>query len=118
MAAAMERATGRAPGLAPRLRRLPRRTVLGHEVAVAGTHLSRLLGLALLTRAGAGGGLLLPGCRSVHTFGMRFPLDLVFLDAEGAEIELRRAVRPGRFAAERDAWAVLELPTGAGVGSR
>jgi uncharacterized protein len=79
---------------------------------VALSRRARLLGLALLDRRAAGAGLLLPGCRSVHTFGMRFPLDLVFLDLELREVSLRHAVPPGRVAFERRAQAVLELPTG------
>jgi uncharacterized membrane protein (UPF0127 family) len=46
----------------------------------------------------------------VHTFGMRFPLDLVFLDLELRRISVRRAVPPRRVAFERRARAVLELP--------
>ena len=41
---------------------------------------------------------------------MRFPLDLVFLDAEGRVVELRRAVPPGRFIRCSGAMAVLEFP--------
>jgi uncharacterized membrane protein (UPF0127 family) len=82
---------------------------------VAVTRLSRLLGLALLERDAAGPGLLLPSCRSVHTFGMRFALDLVFLDAELEPVSVRRAVHPGRFATDRRARAVLELPALGGV---
>jgi uncharacterized protein len=70
----------------------------------------RFLGLTLLDRRSAGAGLLLPGCRSVHTFGMRFPLDLVFLDVDLRPVSLRRAVPPGRFAFDWRARAVLELP--------
>jgi uncharacterized membrane protein (UPF0127 family) len=77
---------------------------------VALSRRARLLGLALLDRRAAGPGLLLPGCRGVHTFGMRFPLDLVFLDFELRVVSLRRAVPPGRLAFERRAQAVLELP--------
>jgi uncharacterized protein len=79
---------------------------------VALSRRARLLGLALLDRRDAGTGLLLPGCRGVHTFGMRFPLDLVFLDCELRQVSLRRAVPPGRVAFERRAQAVLELPAG------
>ena len=86
--------------------------ILGFTVPVATSMSSRLLGLALLRRGRAGPGLLIPRCRSVHTFGMRFPLDLVFLDFELREVSLRRAVRPGRVAFERRAQAVLELPAG------
>ena len=63
-----------------RFRRLERTELLGFDVPVATTRLSRLLGLALLGRERAGAGLLIPRCRSVHTFGMLFPLDLLFLD--------------------------------------
>lgn len=78
---------------------------------VATTLASRLLGLALLERDAVPAGLLIPRCRSVHTFGMRFELDLVFLDARGRVIELRRAVAPGRAARCSRAAAVLELPS-------
>ena len=94
-----------------RFRRLQRTGLLGLEVPVATTRLSRLLGLALLPRRRAGAGLLIPRCRSVHTFGMRFPLDLLFLDLEGQVIELRRAVPPSRLVRCPGAMAVLELPS-------
>ena len=63
-----------------RFRGLPTTRVCGRCVPIAATRVSRLLGLALLEREAAGPGLLIPRCRSVHTFGMRFALDLVFLD--------------------------------------
>ena len=72
---------------------------------------ARLLGLALLGRGQAGAGLLIPHCKSVHTFGMRFALDIVFLDEEGRPLAVRRGVPPRRFASNRNAAAVLELPT-------
>jgi hypothetical protein len=52
----------------------------------------------------------LPGCRGVHTFGMRFPLDLVFLDLDWRPVSVRQGVPPRRFASDRGAEAVLELP--------
>ena len=78
-------------------------------VPVATSVRARLLGLAFLDRAQAPPGLLIPRCRSVHTFGMRFPLDLHFLDAQGHEVSVRAGVRPGRLARERRACSVLEL---------
>jgi len=77
---------------------------------VACTLRARLLGLAHLDRDQAGPGLLIPRCSSVHTFGMRFPLDLHFLDARGECLEVRRAVPPRRVASYRGANAVLEIP--------
>jgi uncharacterized protein len=107
--------TGAAPAEPPtvprRLRRLPWAAVAGHRVRVAERPLPRLLGLALIDRGRAGSGLLIPRCRSVHTFGMRFALDLVFLDRGGSVISQRRGVRPGHVAVERRAASVLEIPS-------
>jgi uncharacterized protein len=86
--------------------------VCGRRVPVAVTRTSRLLGLALIDRDHAGPGLLIPRCRCVHTFGMRFELDLVFLDEATQPVSVRRSVRPRRFAMARRARGVLELPAG------
>src|SRR5512133_707915 len=102
---------------ARRLRRLPRTELLGREVAVARGMRARLLGLALLPREHAGAGLLIPRCRSVHTFGMRFALDLVFLDADGGSLCEARGVPPRRIVRCGAAAAVLELPAGMGRGA-
>src|SRR5215211_4536636 len=60
-----------------RLRRFePRPLGRGLRLLVARSRLARLLGLALLARAPPGCALLLPRCRSVHTAGMRFALDI------------------------------------------
>jgi trehalose synthase len=97
-----------------RLRKLPTRLVLGREIPVAVGPRARLLGLAHLYRGEAGAGLLIPRCSSVHTFGMRFALDLVFFDGDGRPVSFRRAVPPRRLAFDRRASAVLELPCPAG----
>ena len=94
-----------------RLRALATTEVLGREVPVAASFTSRLLGLALLRRERAGAGLLIPGCRSVHTLGMRFRLDLYFLDGRRRVIEVRSGVPAGRFCRSAGAVAVLELPS-------
>jgi uncharacterized membrane protein (UPF0127 family) len=94
-----------------RFRRLGRAEILGRVVPVATTFPSRLAGLALLRRERAGEGLLIPRCGSIHTFGMRFPLDLLLLDEERRLIELRRAVPPCRIARCPAATAVLEAPS-------
>lgn len=72
---------------------------------------ARLLGLAHLDLDDAGPGLLIPRCSSVHTFGMRFPLDLFFLDRDGAVLDRRWSLSPSRIARCRGAASVLELPS-------
>jgi uncharacterized membrane protein (UPF0127 family) len=98
------------PLLARRLRRLPVVTALGLEVRLAHGPRVRLLGLAHLDREEAGRGLLIPRCASVHTFGMRFALDLYFLGERGEVIAVRRGVPTRRLAFCWQAKAVLELP--------
>jgi hypothetical protein len=103
--------------ISPRLAGLPRRFVLGREVRVASGFRARLLGLAGLPRERAGPGLLLPRCAGVHTFGMRFPLELVFLDRHCRSLAVLPCVPPGRFAWHRGAAAVLETPSRRGESS-
>src|SRR2546423_10657317 len=81
------------------------------EVVVARSFRTRLVGLAL-RRAPPRHALLIPGCRCVHTFGMRFALDLVWLDARGRVVGVDLAVPPNRVVARRGARAVLEAPAG------
>jgi uncharacterized membrane protein (UPF0127 family) len=72
---------------------------------------TRLRGLSWRDRAAAGPGLLIPCCASVHTFGMRFPLDVFFLDGEGRVISTRRRVPPRRIIWQQGAKSVLEIPS-------
>jgi len=96
---------------APRLLRLPRREVFGFGVPVAEGFRARLLGLAGLEADEAEPGLLIPRCASVHTFGMRFDLDLIFLDRAGRPLCVHLAVPPRRLVRHRKAAAVWELPS-------
>jgi uncharacterized protein len=73
----------------PRLRRLPAHSLPGGLVLlVARSPPARALGLAALASLPAHVALLLPRCRSVHTFGMRFPLDLLWLTRAAARDDL------------------------------
>jgi uncharacterized membrane protein (UPF0127 family) len=67
-----------------------------------------LLGLALRRRPQHA--LLIPRCRSVHTFGMRFALDLHWIGPDGELVRVDRGVRPWRVRSCREAVAVVEFP--------
>ncbi len=73
---------------------------------------ARLRGLAWRRQPPDGWALLFPRCRSVHTFGMRFPIDVVFLDRHGWPIAIQRGVKPGRIVRHRRADAVIETKAG------
>jgi uncharacterized protein len=97
-----------------RIHRLPRAEVVipGWDVRVAARPLQRLLGLAWTPPPPARTGLLLPHTRSIHTFGMRFALDLLWLDADGRIVRIDRAVVRRRVVACREAAAVVEAIAG------
>jgi uncharacterized membrane protein (UPF0127 family) len=88
----------------------PLQVVADIEVPVAVGIRARLLGLALLDLEAAPPGLLIPRCAAVHTFGMRFALDIYFLGSGDEILDVRRAVRPRHFVAHRGAASVLEIP--------
>jgi uncharacterized membrane protein (UPF0127 family) len=64
---------------------------------VADRFLARLIGLQFRRPLPAGEALLLAPCRSIHTCWLRFPLDLVCLDAQGTVVQTRQGVRPWRI---------------------
>ena len=79
---------------------------VAHEVS------ARMRGL--LGRDGIEGGLLLPRCRSVHTLGMRFPIDVAFLDRKGKVVAVVAPMRRWRLGRTRfRASQVLEAEAGA-----
>ncbi|SRR5579875_601166 len=99
-------------------RNVTRQTVLGAGIEIAGSGRTRRRGL--LGRAGLepGGGLWIVPCESVHTFFMRFPIDLVYLDRQNRVRKVRHAVGPWRLSLCLTAHSVLELPAGTAQQSR
>lgn len=80
------------------------------EVTIAGGFFSRLVGM--LDRSSAGTPLLLRRTNSVHSIGMRFPIDVAFLAADGTVVE-RVHLRPNRvLRARHQARDVLEAAAG------
>lgn len=76
---------------------------------VADSPWSRMRGLLGRRGLETGEGLLLRPTGSVHTFFMRFPIDVVFLSREGEVLKVARALPAWRTAGARRAKAVLEL---------
>lgn len=75
--------------------------------------LDRLRGLIGRESLQPGEGLLIRPCSGIHTIGMRFTVDVVFLDAEGRVVKIAASVRPNRLGPiALGSAAVLELPEG------
>ena len=104
-----------------------RQTHLATALAVADTHWTRLRGLLGITASDFrnGNGLWIVPCHGVHTLGMGFPIDVVYLDGAYTVVHIEPDLRPWRLAPVRlEAESVLELPsraiveTGTAVGDR
>jgi uncharacterized protein len=96
-----------------RVSNLARGTVLGTRVGVADRWWLRLRGLQGRPALAAGEGLLLRPCRAVHMLGMRFSLDVAFLDRRGTVVAGYSRLAPGgRTRWHRAAADALELPAG------
>jgi len=94
-------------------------TVIADRVGVAATRAARAVGL--LSRSGfePGEALWIVPSRGVHTWGMRFPIDVLALDETGQVIDCVSNLRPWRVRLPRRGTAgVLELPAGTLAASR
>jgi hypothetical protein len=94
------------------VRNLTRQTVLATQLELADTGPKRNKGLLGRNGLEPGGGLWIVPCESVHTFFMRFPIDLVYLDRRNRVRKVRSAVGPWRMSACLSAHSILELPAG------
>lgn len=99
-------------------------TLIG-RLRVADRAWPRLRGLLGHPEPARGEGLLIEPCNGVHTVGMRYPIDVLFLRQDGVVLRCERALPPARFVPwVRWAHSVIELPagtidaTGTAVGDR
>ena len=94
------------------MRNHTRNTVLSDAVELADTSETRRVGLLKHERLEPGSGLWIVPCESVHTFFMKFPIDLVYLDKQRKVRKVRHAVPAWRLSACLTAHSILELPAG------
>lgn len=90
-----------------------RKSVVSDRCHFANSVWKRMIGLLGRSALAQGEGLLIDRCYGIHTFGMRFPIDLLFLDKDLRVMKPVRAVPPHRTCVVRKAVYVLELPVGA-----
>lgn len=88
-------------------------SVLADELVLADTLLRRMRGLLGRKALASGEGLWIKPYNGVHTFGMRFPIDVLFLDRQLRVIAISESLEPNRLTAVHlNATSVLELPAG------
>jgi len=95
-----------------RVRNQSRNTVVADRADIADTSKTRKIGLLKRTGLERGEGLWITPCEAIHTFGMKFPIDVVFLDKKRRVVKVRSAVGKWRMAICLRAHSVLELPSG------
>ncbi|MGH9657077.1 MAG: DUF192 domain-containing protein [Bryobacteraceae bacterium] len=95
-----------------RVRNQDRGTTLADAADVADTSEKRRRGLLKHTGLKPGEGLWISPCESVHSFFMKFAIDVVYLDRKKRVKKTRSAMVPWRMSACLTAHSVLELPVG------
>lgn len=87
--------------------------IVANDARVARSIISRIIGVIGQREFASGTALVIPGCRQVHTFFVRFPIDLVFTDKHSTVIQVLADVSPccmtGYYL---KATQVIELPAG------
>ena len=101
-----------ASGVKVTVRNQTRNTVLAMAAEVADSSAKRRVGLLKHKKLDPGDGLWITPCESVHTFFMKFAIDLVYLDRQKRVRKVRHAVPPWRLSACLTAHSILELPAG------
>ena len=92
---------------------LDKNSDLARAAEIARTSAARQKGLLGRTSLPEGGGLWIIPCESVHTFFMKFPIDLVYINRKNIVKKVRRNVGPWRLSACFSAHSIIELPVGA-----
>jgi uncharacterized membrane protein (UPF0127 family) len=84
--------------------------VIADKVKIAQDYRSRSIGLLNRTSFSREEGLLIKPCNSIHTFFMKFPIDVLFLDKKGKVVKIRKSLVPWRLcAATKRGYMTLEL---------
>lgn len=94
------------------IRNRTRNTVLADAAEVAGTSEQRREGLLKRSGMQAGEGLWIIPCEAVHTFFMKFTIDVLFLNKKKVVVKARRGLKPWRISGALRAHSVVELPEG------
>lgn len=83
------------------------------HLEIAETFWKRAIGLAGRQGLDIGQGLLIPSCGAIHTFFMRFPIDVIFLDHGNRVVKVINGLKPWRLAwGGRNAYSTLEVRSG------
>ena len=87
--------------------------IISKKIVHAKKFSTRLKGLMFIDKMEGFEGMLIEPCNSIHTFFMKFPIDVIFLDRENKIVSIKRNMKPWRMTwIIAKAYKVLELPGG------
>lgn len=87
--------------------------MLAERARIASNFVDRLIGLLKTPVLEKGEGLFIVPCNQIHMLGMKYAIDVVFVDKQGKVVGLTERIAPGQFSkAFFAAHACLELPAG------
>lgn len=98
--------------------------VIANDAQLANTFFSRLKGLLGTQQFESGKGLIIRPCNSIHTIGMKYAIDVLFMDEHDQILKIVMDMPAGKFSLCRNGSYVVELPagiaaaTGTAVGDR
>lgn len=94
------------------IRNVTRDSVVAENADIADTSQKRRTGLLKHTHLAAGEGLWIVPCEAVHTFAMKFAIDVVYLSKQKKVLKIRDNMKKSRISMCLRAHSVLELPAG------
>ncbi|MGA2775793.1 MAG: DUF192 domain-containing protein [Candidatus Omnitrophota bacterium] len=92
---------------------ITKNAILADNTILAQTVLARLKGLLFRKEFRNGEALIIKPCNSIHTFFMRFPIDVIFIDSNNKIVKIRKGIKPFRATPVYfKSKFVIELPSG------
>lgn len=95
-----------------KIKNITKDSTLANSAALANTFFGRLKGLLGTKSLPYGAGLIIKPCYSIHTFGMAYSIDVLFVDKNNCILKIVANLKPGKTAACKGSAYVVELPAG------
>lgn len=94
------------------IKNITQNTIIAANARRADNFISRLKGLLGTSSLPPGEALIIHPCSSIHTFGMNYPIDIIFLDKQDKVVKIVMGIPSGRVSLCNGANYVVELPSG------
>ena len=94
------------------IKNISQNKIILNNTHLAETFFARLKGLLGTRQLEAGKGLIIRPCNSIHTVGMNYAIDVLFINKQDCIVKIESNLAAGKFSVCRDSSYVVELPSG------